>query len=155
MRHSLPALPAAAAAAAVARPTEQMPQTIHSPPPPPPLTCTAPQSINEPQSLDLYKIDEPLQPSSEEYLGCFADTADDRIFGDEIKNRDDMTQAVCRAHCEGFGSRFYATQVPASLSCLCCPAPAPLLVLWSRPVVPPAMLAWLSRLLSRRAVRSL
>lgn len=62
---------------------------------------------------DLYKIDEPMEPDSEEYVGCYADRQDDRLMTHEIKFQDDMTQAVCRAHCEGFDSLFYATQVPA------------------------------------------
>eukprot|EP00752_Nemacystus_decipiens_P003873 g3562.t1 len=61
-------------------------------------------------AFNLYKIDEPMEPDSEEYVGCFADDQEDRLMTHEIKDREDMTQAVCRAHCEAFGSPFYATQ---------------------------------------------
>lgn len=64
-------------------------------------------------AAELYKIDEPMDPDSAEYVGCFADDQADRLMTHEIKFRDDMTQAVCREHCEQFDSLFYATQVPA------------------------------------------
>lgn len=52
-----------------------------------------------------------MEPDSAEYVGCFADDKDDRLMSHEIRHQDDMTEAVCRAHCEAFDSLFYATQV--------------------------------------------
>ena len=62
-----------------------------------------------------------MEPDSEEYVGCFADQKGDRLMTHELKFQDDMTQAVCRAHCEAFDALFYATQVPRppAVSCVC------------------------------------
>eukprot|EP00903_Cladosiphon_okamuranus_P013409 g12494.t1 len=62
------------------------------------------------KAFNLYKIEEPIEPDSDEYVGCFADDKEDRVMTHEIRGEDDMTQAVCRAHCEAFDSPFYATQ---------------------------------------------
>ncbi|CAM9885714.1 unnamed protein product [Ectocarpus fasciculatus] len=61
-------------------------------------------------AFDLYKLDGPMPSDSREYVGCFADDKEDRALANEIKFQDNMTQAVCRVHCESFGSSFYATQ---------------------------------------------
>ncbi|CAM9783209.1 unnamed protein product [Ectocarpus fasciculatus] len=54
---------------------------------------------------------EPVPSNSNEHLGCYADgTALILLLGHGIINQDNMTPAVCRAHCESFGSPFYATQ---------------------------------------------
>lgn len=62
---------------------------------------------------DLYEIDTPMQPDSAEYVGCYADQKEDRVMENALMWQDDMSTKVCREHCEGFDSVYYATQVRA------------------------------------------
>lgn len=53
--------------------------------------------------------DGPASPSDDpEYVGCFADTAKDRVMIGKLV-RDNVTAALCRAYCTGF--MYYGTQV--------------------------------------------
>ncbi|CAM9495915.1 unnamed protein product, partial [Scytosiphon promiscuus] len=45
---------------------------------------------------------------TDEYEGCFADT-EQRVMADMLVD-DDMTQVLCRSHCEDNGALYYATQ---------------------------------------------
>ncbi|CAN0158496.1 unnamed protein product, partial [Ectocarpus sp. 13 AM-2016] len=49
-----------------------------------------------------------------DYLGCYSDPADDRIF-ERMASSDDMTAEVCLGHCDAY--RYYGTQY--STECWC------------------------------------
>lgn len=67
-------------------------------------------------SIDLYKLWWPNEPEDPEYVGCYADSVDDRVLTD-MTYSDGMTTAVCNAHCSDKGALYYATQVlPTALS---------------------------------------
>lgn len=43
-------------------------------------------------------------------MECYADSKDDRVMGDFFV-LSNMTQSLCREHCEGKNAMYYATQV--------------------------------------------
>lgn len=61
-------------------------------------------------AFDLYKLEWASPSTDPEYVDCYADTKDDRVM-DDMLTLDGMTPSVCRAHCEGKGNSYYATQV--------------------------------------------
>lgn len=61
-------------------------------------------------AFDLYELVWPAESTDSEYLDCYNDKKEDRIMSDMLVDPD-MTQAVCRTHCEGLDSMYYATQV--------------------------------------------
>lgn len=67
-------------------------------------------------AFDLYKLQWAEAPTSKDYVGCFKDMPDDRVMQDKLTT-DDMTDKICRSHCESKMAKFYGTQVRAM--CLC------------------------------------
>lgn len=43
-------------------------------------------------------------------MGCYGDEKEDRVMGNLYATAD-MTEGVCRTHCEGKGAMYYGTQV--------------------------------------------
>ncbi|CAN0407515.1 unnamed protein product, partial [Hapterophycus canaliculatus] len=68
-------------------------------------------------AFSLYELDWPAAPVDDpEYLDCYRDDGSDRVMADMI-TRDDMTPAVCRAHCLDKGAHYYGTQYSSECWC--------------------------------------
>lgn len=62
-------------------------------------------------AFDLYQLEWAEAPTSEEYVGCFADSKHDRVMFNMMVSQN-MTETVCRDHCVNIpGTLYYATQV--------------------------------------------
>lgn len=69
-------------------------------------------------ALSLYKLPWPLAPDGNEgFLACFRDDPDERVMADVV-TLENMTVDLCRAHCLGTKSKYYATQVYIFADCL-------------------------------------
>lgn len=69
-------------------------------------------------ALDIYELIHADAPTDPEYMDCYADKKKDRIMSDELFT-EDMTPAVCRAHCLKSGHMYYATQVKYGMCASC------------------------------------
>lgn len=73
------------------------------------------ETCGGPDSFDLYRLIGAAMPTDPEYVGCYSDTNEERVMTNMLVDNG-MTTAFCRSHCEGTGSKYYATQVGV---CVC------------------------------------
>ncbi|CAM9643375.1 unnamed protein product, partial [Sphacelaria rigidula] len=68
-------------------------------------------------AFDLYQLEWAEAPTSEEYVGCFADSKHDRVMFNMMVSQN-MTETVCRDHCVNIpGTLYYATQYGTECFC--------------------------------------
>lgn len=61
-------------------------------------------------AFDLYELEWAEEPDHEEYVGCYADTSDQRVMTNMLVDQY-MTTHMCRNHCQNTGAEYYGTQV--------------------------------------------